>query len=267
MPSIKADRFVATHHDCTIERFPHLFREAKIVMGQKRKMLKKADLVFSVSTSSRNDLLEFYDFDASKIVVLTHPPAPVPRSEEAAVELKNLVARPFLLYVGTRVPYKNFGGLIRGFSASGLQKDFDLLVIGGGPFSEAERSEVVSLGLGDAVISVPLASAGLLGEAYAAASAFIYPSLYEGLGLPPLEAMEKGCPVLVSSNPACVEVCKDGALFFDPFNQDDLIDKLRLIVQDTEENRARVQRGYQVRDIYSWDLVIEKMMVAYKSIS
>jgi glycosyltransferase involved in cell wall biosynthesis len=94
----------------------------------------------------------------------------------------------------------------------------------------------------------------------------VYPSIYEGLGLPPLEAMEKGCPVLASATPASLEVCKDAALFFDPFCEKDFMNKLQLGLVDSLERKARVERGYEVCKLYGWDEVVEKMARAYRSI-
>ena len=266
MPGVRARRYVATHHDCTIERFPHLFREASLVMKAKRNMFRKADLVFCVTEASRNDLHEFYDFDRSRTVVVTNGSEPLPRSTNAERKLKERVIRPFVLYVGTRMAYKNFTGFLNAFSALDLQRDYDIVAIGGGAFSEAELGEVKRLGLQSTMVRVPLADAETLGEAYAAASLFVYPSLYEGLGLPPLEAMEKGCPVLASSTPASVEVCKDAALFFNPFDEEDFARKLQLALQDSPERRTRVERGYEVCKLYCWDDVVRKMVEAYRSI-
>jgi glycosyltransferase involved in cell wall biosynthesis len=266
MPSIRARRYVATHHDCTIERFPHLFREASLVIAAKKKMLRKADLVFCVTEASRKDLLQFYEIERARTVVLTNGSEPLPRSAEAARDLHARVRRPFVLYVGTRAAYKNFSGLLRAFADAGMAKGYDLLAIGGGKLSSGEEKEVKRMGLESSLVALPFASAAMLGEAYAAASLFVYPSIYEGLGLPPLEAMEKGCPVLASATPASLEVCKDAALFFDPFCEKDFTNKLQLGLVDSAERKARVERGYEVCKLYGWDEVVEKMARAYKSI-
>jgi glycosyltransferase involved in cell wall biosynthesis len=266
MPTVRARRHVATHHDCTIERFPHLFPEASIVMRARKKMLKQADLIFCVSNASREDLHEFYDVERSKTVVVTFGPSTLNGSIVAKQELQRLVKRPYVLYVGTRVPYKNFGGLLRGFAAAGLSTDYSLLVIGGGHFSESEKQTIESLNLSSTVVSVPLASGELLAEAYSGAALFVYPSFYEGLGLPPLEAMEKGCKVLVSATPASIEICKDAALFFDPADDQDLADKLRLALDDDDESRRRIRRGYEVYSLYDWKDIAARMIQAYANL-
>ena len=173
MPTIRARAYVATHHDCTLERFPHLFREASIVMKAKRQMLKRADLVICITAASREDLHYFLrEYDRARTIVLTNGAAALPRSAEAAAEVAKRMKRPFLLYVGTRFAYKNFSALLRAFAALGLQRQYDLLAIGGGKFSEKENQEVAALALTSSLVSVPLASAEFLAEAYAAATAF-----------------------------------------------------------------------------------------------
>ena len=266
MPGIRARRYVATHHDCTIERFPHLFRESSLVIAAKKRMLRKADLVFCITESCRNDLLEFYSLDPSRTVVLTNGSEPLPQSQSAAQSLRAAVKRPFVLYVGTRFAYKNFSGLLKAFARSGLQRHYDLLAVGGGAFTNDEMREVRELGLGQALVSIPLASPELLGESYAAASLFVYPSLYEGLGLPPLEAMEKGCPVLASANPASLEVCRNAALFFDPASGDDFVEKLRLGLEDASGRSERIENGYTVCKLYSWDTVVAGMIDSYRAL-
>lgn len=134
MPGIRARSYVATHHDCTVERYPQLFHEAAMVIKAKKKMLQQADLVFCITESCRNDLHEFYDFDRSRTLVLTNGSDPLPRSAAAQAELAALVKRPYLLYVGTRFSYKNFSGFLRAFAQSGLQKDYALLAVGGAAF-------------------------------------------------------------------------------------------------------------------------------------
>jgi len=268
MPGIRARRRVATHHDCTLERFPELFPapEFKLIVSARRKMFEQADLIFCVSGASSRDMQELYDVEASRIKVLCNGPSQLDRSEAGRKELDALVARPFLLYVGTRFLYKNFNALVFAFAESGLHNEYDLLAIGGSPFPSAELKSTAQLGVRSKIISAPGASAGLLAEAYAAASLFVYPSLYEGLGLPPLEAMMMGCPALVAASPATREVCQDAALFFDPASQSDFNAKLATAVEDTPGRRAMIERGHALVKLRQWPVIVEQMAAAYGSL-
>ena len=145
-PSYAAGRLVVTHHDCTHERFPHLFHNASFIMQRKRKLFSRADAIICVSESSRRDLLHFYDVAAEKTHVVHHGFSPLgvaPSFVEAASES----GIPYLLYVGSRADYKNFPLLLEAFSRSGLAGDYRLMVVGGGAFSAAEQARINSLGL------------------------------------------------------------------------------------------------------------------------
>ena len=185
MPMVRAHRVVATHHDCTQERFPQEFQYADKVVRAKKSLYERADAIICVSEFCRKELLEFYDVDRSKTHVIYHGLAQLPRSPEAARTLQQHLRRDYLLYVGTRATYKNFSGLLQAFHATGLAQSFDLLALGGGELTPAEQSLIAGLGMQQNVICLPLVSDELLAEAYAAAKLFVYPSLSEGFGFPP----------------------------------------------------------------------------------
>src|SRR5208283_4298637 len=144
-----------------------------------------------------------------------------------------------------RSSYKNFTGLLKAFSETGLYRSFDLLVLGGGPLSQEEMDLMAQLGLTDSIISIPIATDGLLAEAYAAAKLLVYPSFWEGFGLPPLEAMAAGCPVLASDKGPIREVSRDGPLYFDPEDQDSFNLALLRAVDDDELCKQAIERGRQ----------------------
>lgn len=266
MPAVRARRFVATHHDCIQERFPELFPNLPRIRAAKIRMFKKADLVFCNSESSRADLEHFYGVEPSRCKVIHHAVSPMVRSQTGKLELCQRVRRPFLLYVGIRAAYKNFKGFLTAFSESGLYTDYDMMAIGGGPFSEDELQLVRGFGLQDAVIAVPFASPDMLAEAYSSARLFVYPSLYEGFGLPPLEAMLMGTPALVASCPATVEVCGDAAIFFDPLDQADFVSKLKCALEDETMRQKKILIGLKLVQRYKWSRTAEQVLAAYRTI-
>ena len=133
---------------------------------------------------------------------------------------------PYLLYVGSRAGYKNFGLLLEAFFRSGLAGSYRLLAVGGGEFTAAERERIAELRLAGSVSVVPKAEDATLARAYRDAALFIYPSLYEGFGFPPLEAMSMGCPVLVNRTSSLPEICGDAAFYFDSCDADELSQSL-----------------------------------------
>ncbi len=264
MPMVMTRRLVITHHDCTHERFPEVFRFLKEVLRAKQSLFARADGIICVSEASRKDLLEFYNVDPAKTRVIHHGLTPLPRCAAAAARLREKQTRPYILYVGSRAPYKNFDGLLKAFCDSGLQDSLDLLVLGGGPFTPAEMELIKELNLGHSVVNMPRVSDELLAEAYAAAKVFVYPSLSEGFGFPPLEAMAADCPVLASNSTSIPEVCRDGPFYFDPADQASFTRTLLCAVNNTEARRQAIENGKRVVAQYSWQRCGRETLALYR---
>lgn len=264
MPMVRAARVVATHHDCTHERYPHYFPDAKKIFWARKRLFPQVDAIICVSESCRQDLLQFYNVDPAKTCVIHHGLTRLPRSAEGAAELRKRVRRDYLLYVGMRAEFKNFDGLLQAFKDTKLHEEMDLLVLGGKPLTGKERALIRRLGLNGSVIPLPGVSDGLLAEAYAGARLFVYPSFNEGFGFPPLEAMSLGCPVLASRIPAITEVCHDVPFYFDPHDQDSFErELLRGLSDDTERERS-VERGKKVVAHYCWEECGRKTLALYR---
>ncbi|SEB94125.1 glycosyltransferase family 4 protein [Terriglobus roseus] len=266
MPGARATARVATHHDCVHERFPELFPDSGRIVRTKARMFHEADLILCVSSSSRDDLLHFYDVDPARTLVVHNGVSPPQRTSSGAGALLKVARRPFLLYVGIRASYKNFDGLLTAFARSGLHRHFDLLALGGGPLNAAEQAQIALLGLSEQVISIPYAPPDLLAEAYAQATLFVYPSLYEGFGIPPLEAMASETPALVARSPATTEVCGNAAIFFEPQDKADFAAKLIAAVEDEPLRRQHVDAGLALIPRYKWTRTAEQTLAAYRSL-
>jgi glycosyltransferase involved in cell wall biosynthesis len=148
LPWVRRRRIVVTHHDCIHERFPQLFSNAASIVDTKRKLFAQADAILCVSASSQKDLLHFYDVAEDKTHVIPHgfSPLRVEPGEKEPTRTEETGA-PYLLYVGSRAGYKNFGLLLDAFSRSGLAESYRLLAVGGGAFSAEEQERIASLGL------------------------------------------------------------------------------------------------------------------------
>jgi glycosyltransferase involved in cell wall biosynthesis len=266
MPGVRATARVATHHDCVHERFPQLFPDSGRIVRTKARMFREADLILCVSAASRNDLLHFYDVDPARTLVVHNGVSLPQRTDAGAAALLKATRRPFLLYVGIRASYKNFDGMLLAFAQAGLERHFDLLALGGGPLNAAEKAQITSLGLSEQVVSVPYAAPEMLAEAYAQATLFVYPSLYEGFGIPPLEALASGTPALVARSPATAEVCGDAAIFFEPQDQADFAAKLIAAVEDEALRRQHVDAGLALTPRYNWTRTAEQTLAAYRSL-
>lgn len=263
LPFVSARRLVVTHHDCIYERFP-IFRFAKTALRAKKKLFAAADLIICDTESSRSDLLRFYEIGVAKTRIVHLGFSRLLRSPESAGELRRRIRRDYILYVSGRSLYKNFGGLLRAFRDTRLNETLDLLVFGGGPLTTDERELIANLGIRESVVAIPIADDGLLAEAYAGARLLAYPSLFEGFGLPPLEAMHLGCPVLACNASSLPEICGDAPFYFEPGQPRSLSDALLRAVDDTPARAVATERGRRVASQYSWEKCTQETLAVYR---
>ncbi len=264
VPLVRARCIVATHHDCVQERFPQWFPDLATIRRAKKQLYRQADAIICVSEASREDLLSFYDVSKAKTRVIYHGVARMTRDGDAAGKLRTQTSREHVLFVGSRAPYKNFNALLQAFHDTGLGSSLDLLVLGGGALTPEQRALIAKLGLTGSVVSMPIVSDSILAEAYATAKLFVYPSLYEGFGFPPLEAMSVGCPVLTSRTSSIPEVCLDAPFYFDPRDQASFARALLQAIDDEDARRKAVERGRQVAARYSWGKCGEETLALYR---
>ena len=175
--------------------------------------------------------------------------------------------RPFLLYVGWREWYKNFKPFLKSISRSkSIMNDFDIIAFGGGEFTVEELKLMTELGFRNGQVRQISGSDKLLAKYYSQARAFIFPSLYEGFGLPPLEAMSYNCPV-ISSNASCMpEVVGDAAEYFDPNSLDEMLESVEKTVYSDSRINELVSLGKQQIKKYSWQKCASETLSVYQSI-
>ena len=175
-------------------------------------------------------------------------------------------AAPYLLYVGSRAGYKNFGLLLEAFSHSGLAKSYRLLAVGGGAFSAEERERIASLNLSGSITLIPKADDAILALAYRSAALFIYPSLYEGFGFPPLEAMSMDCPVLVNRTSSLPEVCGDAAFYFEASDAAELSRGLVATLGDSDALAKKRRLGEHQVSLYDWRRSARSTLDVYSTV-
>ncbi len=263
LPFLSARKLVVTHHDCIYERFP-IFRFTKAALRAKEKLFAAADVIICDTESSRKDLLHFYDVDTAMTRVVPLGFARLPRSSGAARELDRRLRRGYILYVSGRSLYKNFHGIVQAFRDTRLHETMDLLVLGGDPLTADELEFIAKLGIAESVIAIPIVTDGFLAEAYARARVLAYPSLFEGFGLPPLEAMHLGCPVLACNTSSLPEICGDAPFYFEPECPDSLPDALLRAVNDDSARATSIQRGRAVASRYSWEKCTQQTLAVYR---
>ena len=226
--------------------------------------LNNADKIICISNNTKKDLLKFYNIDEKKISVIY---LGFDKSKNFKTTEENLVRDPFLLYVGDRTKYKNFKNFISAFSKSSkLKKDFKVICFGSNKFSLDEINFFNSLNLKKNQVIHISGTDEELNFIYSRAHAFIFPSLYEGFGLPLLEAMNMGCPVICSNTSSFPEVIDGGAETFDPTKEDDIVYKIEKVVYSDENIQKLKLKSKEILEKFSWEKCASETLEVYKKL-
>lgn len=246
-------------HDVTIFRHPQSFKRSyRLLHGALGTVLTRTAKIGTVSEFSRQELASVFRVPSGGIDVVynavDHFAAIEP--DEIIVQRLGLKTNGFFLLVGTMKPNKNLDFAIRAFQALGDENQ-KLVVVGGTAPSVFKSDGPQS--------NDRLLFPGRLTDAEIAAlerhaAAFIFPSLYEGFGIPPLEAMTQGCPVLAADIPAVREASGDAALYFDPTRQDELVAAMRRVADDSVLREDLRRRGHENVARFSWDRSADRVL-------
>jgi glycosyltransferase involved in cell wall biosynthesis len=256
---------VLTVHDMIHELYPNQFIDSRFVLNAKKKSINAADQIICVSENTKKDLINFYDVPENKIEVIYHGGS-LPKFDEY-LKLEDLkkfsITKPFLLYVGDRkTPYKNFSMLLETYKTT-LSDRFDLVCFGGGDFNHKELRTIQNIKYSGKVIHLS-GSDHLLASLYKNAFCFIHSSFYEGFGIPLLEAMGLGCPVIASDTSSIPEVVDKAALLFDPNSKDSLISAIELLESCDTKREKLVNLGFEQEQKFSWDKTAHETLKVYK---
>jgi glycosyltransferase involved in cell wall biosynthesis len=252
--------FVITVHDMIYELYPDYFKTNDFTSENKRKLIDKACHIIAISETTKADLIRLAQVPAEKITVVYHGHSPIKNSYVPKVALPE----KYLLFVGARDNYKNFALFIRAASlAMAEHLDLKLVCVGGGAFTDEEKGELSALHIANETIHYD-ATDELLYWLYKGAKAFVYPSLYEGFGLPILEAFEADCPVILSDTPSFVEVAAEAALYFNPHDHNTLAECLKLVLKDGSLRGDLISLGQRRLKMFSMEKCITETVEVYK---
>ena len=260
---------VVTVHDMIFERFPEFFKGpgADLIRERKKRCVESADAVICVSETTRQEVHGFYKLANDRVCVVPNACSDVFRRIEEFDDTCELpIDGPFLLYIGQRSEYKNFDLLIKAYASWSKKNDLMLVLVGGRPWSEEERKRLAQLNIHSRVHILANVTDKDLCRLYNKAAALVYPSLYEGFGIPLLEAMACGCPIVASKIPSTIEVAGDCPVYFNPSETDHLIDALDLVVYEGHHS-DRILAGLEKIKTYSWDSTARKTLNVYRSVS
>lgn len=232
------------------------------VIASRKRALDSAAAIVAVSETTARDLVEVYPETAGRARVVRHGPTlggvePAAIDDVIASWRLNLMPGEFYLFVGRREGYKNFSVVRELFDVSSHAAQRGLVAVGGGPPAPEERHHAISY--------IPYVSDSELAALYRSARALIYPSTYEGFGLPVLEAMSHDCPVVSSNADVLVEVGGEASIYFDPRSVDDLMAALETVDGlDAARHSARVADNLAR---FSWTRSAGELVELYQSLS
>ena len=253
-------KLIVTVHDMIHELFSEHIEPSGKVRLQKKQMVASADKIIAVSQCTKNDLIKILHVPPEKIEVVYHGTPLVNRGK------KVLLPSKYLLFVGGRWYYKNFTRFIEAVAPI-LQQEKDLYLIctGGGSFSDKEKEMIKNAHLTDKVQQLNLSDEELF-YTYERALCFVFPSLYEGFGLPVLEAMACHCPVLLSNTSSLPEVGGDAALYFDPHSATSIRKTVQKVAQSEQVRKEMIQKGSEQVKKFSWDKCTKQTLEVYKKV-
>ena len=253
---------VMTLFDMTPELFPEYFKLGNPHFA-KRRYCEVSDAIISISQNTADDMLRLY---SAELGAKTHV-IPFGVGEaflDRTGDVLDLPAR-YLLFVGVRGGYKDFGTCWSAFERlAATDPELQLVVVGGGPFSEAEQRTFDESGLAARVRRVQPADPEMP-EVYRRAEAFVFPSLYEGFGLPTLEALASGTPTILADASCSREVGGQAARYFVPGDVDDLVSRLREALEPQRREEARASGPAYARG-FTWDLAASRTAEVYRRI-
>ena len=277
IPPTRNIKTVLTVHDCRYLAFPELYKHLE-VESYRRQMaisLNRVDLVAAVSEFTRQEVLTYFPVSESRVRVIRNGFSPwMPDKDRQEVRGNRLIQgkhlpQEYLLYIGVLDPRKNLGRLIEAIAQCRQEiHDFPDLVIAGVSHEQWSRSDQArkakELGIFDNIHLSGVVEKDILWGLTQKAVALCYPSLYEGFGFPPLEAMSVGVPVLAGKSSSIPEVSGNAACLVNPLSVDDIAHGLRRIVFDSEYRQILVKSGYRQIKKFSWQKAAAEYISLYQ---
>lgn len=270
-PVGRRTRTVVTIHDLSFLHLPECFEPvlAEFLRTHVPRSVERADWILADSENTRQDLIELLHAPEDRVSVLYPGVEPrfcrvdEPQTLEA-VRKKYALPKRFVLCVGTVQPRKNYARLVEAFAQAAIP-DLWLVVFGSkGWLYEDILAQAGKLGIGDKVLFPGFVDDADLPAAYSLAECLAFPSLYEGFGIPPLEAMACGTPVLSADNSSLPEAVGDAGLLLDALDTAAWADALRRITEDGELRETLIRRGFERASQFTWTRSGQTLLEVYR---
>lgn len=251
--------FILTIHDMIYEKFPEFYPVGGAnIIQNKRTLIEKASHIITISNNTKNDIMEIYNIPENNISVIYHGST----LQSNYTSNWHLPFQKYFLYTGSRFGYKNFQFMIMSISQL-LNKDHNLhLICTADNFTEDELTLFKEFGIDKQVHHYFVSDSDLF-MLYHNAMAFIFPSYYEGFGIPILEAFEAECPVLLSNSSCFPEIAQDAALYFNPKDKNSILSTC-LEIQNENIRKELIKKGKERLQNFSWEKATQDTIKLYK---
>lgn len=277
LPAVVPPKLVVTIHDIIHLLYPEFLPNRLAFLYAQRMIhssLTRGDRILAVSQNTRSDLMEYFQVDGKKIRVVYNGVEDrfrrrLPDAERERVLRELGLTRPYLLFVGNPKPHKNLDNVVQAYAKARAASGFDspLVCVGHRDGSLAKiRQRAEYLGVADQVIFVGHVADDKLPAIYQGAVLFLYPTLYEGFGLPVVEAMASGVPVITSNTSALKEIAEGYAHLVDPLDVDGMARAIGHCLEDAEHRMALARLGLKRAENFQWEKTARETLEVYRSV-
>lgn len=277
-PVLYRGRCVVTVHDLIHQLFPGKKASKLKLLAYNRVIgsaIARAKMIIAVSEATKDDIIKFFNVRPEKIRVIHESVDREPYYKlEDDNEIRQAITKygistekPYLLYTGVSRSHKNIVGLIKAFKIlrDKMGQDVDLVLTGkkDPAYPEIDR-EIQRQGVGNHVVRTGFVDEKDLPHIYNGADAFVFPTFYEGFGLPPLEAQSCGTPVVCSNVASVPEIVGDAGVYFDPKDARDMAEKIKRVLTDEKLRAELSEKGFKNLERFSWKKMAEKTYQVYR---
>lgn len=257
--------FVVTFYDMIHEKFANTYSELSndLLTCQFKKILaQKASRIIAISETTKNDIIDIYGIDKEKIDVVY-----LGNSLANDInEVDKIIEEDYILFIGNRLLYKNFEGFVTVVAPLLIENNLKLVCGGGGEFSLDEVEFINRMSLWKQIILIKKIDDKILSNLYKNALFFAFPSLYEGFGIPVLEAFASSCPALLSNGGSLPEIGGDAAVYFDINDQDSLYKSASNLINSHQLREELREKGNKRLPNFSWDNTFRNTLSVYNKI-
>lgn len=260
--------FVLTVHDLIPEFYPDNEGIELLFLERKKELIIKAAKIIAVSNNTKQDIIKFYGAEESKIHVIYHG-SNLSKIKDIKIFTRDFldkIPQKYLFFVGNRSGYKNFDFFVKSVSKLLIEdKNLNLVCSGGQNFNAVEMELLNKLNIIDQVVYFE-ADDEKLSYLYSNALAVVLPSLYEGFGIPILEAFSCDCPVILSNSSSFPEVAADAGVYFEPGHSESLLVAIQKVIYDKKFRNELIFKGQNRAKNFSWDKTANQTVDIYKNL-